>query len=185
MPIVPFLTDSEENLEAIIRSIHAVKADFAGMTLRDQQALYFFSKLKEKYPELVEKFQTLYQGNYVPKDKDYVATVSQKMVQLCKKYSVNYRIKQRWIPSDYRRVNYLVAQELADHAYELQLQGKIYNHYLWAANHINNLTQSITILAQNSQLETIQNVKGKIRELIERLIKKHSRSRERTLESFF
>lgn len=186
MPIVPFLEDTDENMEAIVQRAHEMKVDqitFAGMTLRDKQASYFFSKLKERYPDLVEKFQTLYQGNYVPKDKAYVATVSQKMVQLCKKYSVNYRIKRRWIPSDYRQVNYLVAQELADHAYELQLQGKYYNHYLWAANHINNLTQSITDLAQNGQLETIQNVKGKVKEEVKRLIKKHNKSK--TLESYF
>ncbi|MDD1776713.1 MAG: radical SAM protein, partial [Candidatus Helarchaeota archaeon] len=65
MPIVPFLEDTDENLEAVIRRAHEMKVDnitFAGMTLRDQQALYFYQKLGEKYPDLVEKFRTLYQG---------------------------------------------------------------------------------------------------------------------------
>jgi DNA repair photolyase len=186
MPIVPFLEDTDENLEAVVRRAHEMKVDnitFAGMTLRDQQALYFYRKLGEKYPDLVEKFQTLYQGNYVPKDKEYTAAISKKVVQLCNKYSVNYRIKRRWIPSDYRRVNYLVAQELADRAYELQLQGKFSNRYLWAANYINNLPQSISILAQNDQLETIQNVKGEVKQEVERLIKKYDKST--TLERYF
>ncbi|NVM27492.1 MAG: radical SAM protein [Candidatus Helarchaeota archaeon] len=185
LPIVPFLEDSDENLEAIVRSAHEVKVDnltFGGLTLRDQ-ASYFFQKLGTKYPDLVEKFHKLYQGGYVPKDKAYMLEINQKMVQLCKKYSVPYRIKRRYIPSDFRRVNYLVAQELADQAYERQIQGKYYNNHLWACNHIHNLTESITTIAARDELETIKNVKGKIKAEVEQLIKKYDKSK--TLESYF
>ncbi|NVM52384.1 MAG: hypothetical protein HWN66_01690 [Candidatus Helarchaeota archaeon] len=185
MPIVPFLADSDENLEAIVRNAHEMKVDhitFAGLTLRDKQAGYFFNKLREKYPELVDKFHKLYQGNYVPQDKEYTYKIAQKMIQFCKKYSVNYRVK-RWIPSDFRRVNYLVAQELADQAYERQLQGKYYNNHQWACNHINNLRESIIAIAMRDELETIKNVKGKIKEEVERLIKKYDKSK--TLEAYF
>ncbi len=185
MPIVPFIADSDENLEAMVRNAHKMKVDsitFAGLTLRDKQADFFFHKLKGKYPELVQKFHELYQGNYVPHDKEYMMNISQKMVQLCKKYAVRYRIK-RWIPADFRRVNYLVAQDLADHVYELQIQGKYYNHYLWACNHINNLKESIIMLAQRDELETIENVKGKLKEWVEQLIKKYSKLK--SLEDYF
>ncbi|MHA1359711.1 MAG: radical SAM protein [Candidatus Helarchaeota archaeon] len=186
MPIVPFLEDSDENMEAIVRNAHEVKVDyinFAGLTLRDQQATYFLQKLREKYPEIVKKFHRLYRGKYIPQDKDYILDISKKMLQFCKKYSVKYR-KKRWIPTDFRRVNYLVAQDLADKAYKLQILGKRGDkEWLWAANHINNLTQSIVVLAQKDELETIQNVKGKIKEEVERLIKKYDKSK--TLESYF
>ncbi|MFX1295242.1 MAG: radical SAM protein [Promethearchaeota archaeon] len=185
MPIVPFLTDSNENLEAIVRNAHKVKVDhitFAGLTLQDKQADYFYRKLKKKYPKLVEKYRNLYQGNYIPQDSEYMLNISQKMLQLCKKYSVNYRVK-RWIPSDFRRVNYLVAQDLADKAYELQLIGKYYKNRLWAANHINNLRESISTLAQNDKLHTIKNIKGKIAEEVKQLIKKYDTSK--TIETYF
>ncbi len=185
LPIVPFLEDSEENLEGIVRSAREVKVDnitFGGLTLRDQ-ASFFFQKIGEKYPDLVGKFHKLYQGGYVPKDKEYLLKINQKMVQLCNKYSVPYRIRRRFIPSDFRRVNYLVAQELADEAYERQLQGKYYNNHLWACNHIHNLTESIAAIARREELETIKNVKGKIRDEVERLIKKYDK--EKTLESYF
>jgi len=188
MPIVPFLADSEENLEAMIRSIHEVKADFvlfAGLTMRDKQGEYYLSKVKEIYPELVEKYQELYKGNYVPTNEEYMNEVNRKVLDLCKKYSVKYRVK-RWIPADFRRVNYLIAQDLADYSYELQVQGKskrTYNKWLWAAHYINNLQESITTLAQNEQLETIQNVRGAVKAEVERLIKKYDKSK--TLESYF
>ena len=185
LPIVPFLEDSDENLEAIVRSAHEVKADsitFGGLTLRDQ-APFFFQKIKEKYPDLVGKFHQLYQGGYVPKDNDYMVKINEKMVQLCKKYSVSYRIKKRFIPTDFRRVNYLVGQELADEAYERQLRGQYHNNHLWACNHIHNLTESIVAIARRGELEKIKNVKGKIKEEVERLIKKYDK--EKTLDSYF
>jgi hypothetical protein len=188
MPIVPFLADSEENLEAMIRSIHEVKADFvlfAGLTMRDKQGEYYLTKVKESYPELVEKYQDLYQDNYVPINAEYMNEINRKVLELCRKYSVKYRIK-RWIPTDFRRVNYLIAQDLADYSYELQVQGKpkrAYNKWLWAAHYINNLQESITTLAQKNQLETIQNVKGEVKQEVEQLIKKYDKSK--TLESYF
>jgi len=188
MPIVPFLADSEENLEAMIRSIHEVKADFvlfAGLTMRDKQGEYYLTKVKESYPELVEKYQELYQDNYVPTNVEYMNEINRKVLELCRKYSVKYRIK-RWIPTDFRRVNYLIAQELADYSYELQIQGKpkrAYNKWLWAAHYINNLSESIATLAQKNQLETIRNVKGEVKEEVEELIKKYDKSK--TLESYF
>jgi len=185
MPIVPFLADSDENLEGMVRSTHEVGADFilfAGLTMRDKQAAFFLQKVKESYPALVEKYHELYQGNYIPIAKDYMKNIEQKMVQYCRKYSLKYRVK-RWIPSDFRRVNYLVAQDLADQAYDLQLQGKRYKTRLWTAHYINNLNQSITVLAQNEQLETIQNVKGTLKEEIGHLIRKYDKSK--TLDIYF
>ncbi|TFG05798.1 MAG: radical SAM protein [Promethearchaeota archaeon] len=185
MPIVPFLEDTEENLEAILRTAHEVRVDnitFAGLTLRDQAA-YFYQRIKQKYPALVEKFQALYQGQYIPQDKRYLLDLNEKVVRLCKKYSVPYRIKRRFIPSDFRRVNYLVAQHLADEAYERQLAGKYHQGYLWACNHIHNLSESLVTIAERGALETVQNVKGKIKEDVERLIKKYNK--RKTLESYF
>ncbi|MHA1649519.1 MAG: radical SAM protein [Candidatus Helarchaeota archaeon] len=186
MPIVPYLADSDENMENMVRSTREVKADFilfAGLTLRDKQALFFLRKLEESHQNLVEKYHKLYQGNYVPKDKAYLLRISQKMFGYCKKYSVNYRVK-RWIPSDFRRINYLIAQDLADKAYEMQILGKKgYKGWLWAANHINNLPESIAILAKKEQLETIRNVRGIIKAEVEGLIKKYDKSK--TLDSYF
>lgn len=185
MPIVPFLADSDENLEDMIRTAHEVKADFilfAGLTLRDKQGAYFLSKLRESYPELVEKYQALYQDNYIPREKDYLLEISRKVLHFCNKYTMKYRVK-RWIPADFRRVNYLVAQDLADQAYELQLQGKRYKSRLWTAHYINNLQKSVSTLAKQQQLQLIQNVKGAFEKELEQLIMKYDKAK--TLESYF
>ena len=52
MPILPFVNDTMENIEGIVRKAHEAGANFIypsfGVTLRDNQRLYFFEKVGEK-----------------------------------------------------------------------------------------------------------------------------------------
>ncbi|GAH98347.1 unnamed protein product [marine sediment metagenome] len=68
IPIVPFLGDSEENTGKIALATKEAGADFilfgGGMTLRDNQASWFLKRLSEEFPQLVEKYEELYQSKY-------------------------------------------------------------------------------------------------------------------------
>ncbi len=67
MPIIPFMEDSDENLEEIVLKTKEANCDFIlfapGMFLRDLQANFFFNKLKNsKYKEILPKLLNLYKG---------------------------------------------------------------------------------------------------------------------------
>lgn len=68
MPSLPFLTDSEENVREIIRRAKDSGAAYVlpafSMTLRDRQRAYYFTKLKELFPEAWKKTSTAYRGTY-------------------------------------------------------------------------------------------------------------------------
>ena len=71
MPIIPFLEDSENNMEDVIRKSKEAGADFLlfspGLTMRDSQAEFFLKKLKNsKYSNIVKPLLNLYKGKMQP-----------------------------------------------------------------------------------------------------------------------
>ncbi len=169
MPIVPFLWDSDDQLESMVRNIKAAGADYvlfgAGMTMRDNQAVWWFKRLKTVYPALVDKYLDLYeatmdndsyQGSYTP-NKTYGKRITKKMLELCNKYDISYRMK-RFIPNDFRKVNYLLAEEFLNEAYILQYTGKPWTNLFWAGQNIQNLNESIADIALRDELTNIRNV---------------------------
>jgi len=173
-PIIPFIGDDFENLEAMVSKARDVGADhvvFGGMTMRDAQALWFMRVLKMDYPILVEPMEELYQGGYTPVDDGYRQKQNDKMLELCSKYQMPFRIK-RFIPEDFRKHNYLVAEVLQNIAYFYQLKGdmKKYNEYLWPGMHINNLKEGITKLAKRGVLKTIPNVTRPVSQTITEIL---------------
>lgn len=67
-PIIPFITDSEENIRNIIRLSAENGAKFVfsmgGITLRENQREYFFEQLDKTFPKLKEKYIKNYGNNY-------------------------------------------------------------------------------------------------------------------------
>ena len=181
IPVVPYLTDDEVSLEEVVRRTKTAGADFilfgGGMSMRDNQAIYYMEKLKEKHPELVEKYNNLYKGKYRPK-KSYLIKIHKQILRLCEKYEIKYRIK-RFIPNDYRKLNYLVAQHLGDKAYQNQIQGKSYSNMHWAGINISNLKESIQNISNRNELQKIRNVDEEIIKEITPFLKSTS------LDSFF
>jgi len=177
IPIVPYLCDIDSNLEDMIKKTKEAGADYilfgGGMTMRDMQAKWFLRYLKEKYPELIEKYEKLYQfrynpdsyeGTYEPK-RSYVMKIHKKLFALCEKYNLVYRIK-RFIPDDFRRINYLIAEKLLNEAYRLQMLGKPWSNLHWAGQNIQNLKESIADVAKRNQLQEIRNVNEEIESFI-------------------
>ena len=68
-PILPYINDSEENLTALIdecrdAGVCGIIYFGAGMTLRDGDRQYFYSKLDEHFPGLREKYIAEYGDSY-------------------------------------------------------------------------------------------------------------------------
>ena len=169
MPIVPFLEDGDEMLESIVRQARDAGVDYilfaGGMTMRDRQAEWYLRRLGEEYPELVPRYLELYdagmtdgkyKGRYGP-PKKYSVKIHRKMFELCEKYGINYRMP-RFIPDDFRRENYIIAEELLVEAYVAQFLGKPWTNVHWAGQNINNLKESIRGIAGRGELRSIRNV---------------------------
>ncbi|MFX1450321.1 MAG: radical SAM protein [Promethearchaeota archaeon] len=183
MPIVPLLEDSDENLEEVVRRTKDAGCDFilfaAGMTIRDNQADFFKNKLKAKHPNLYDNFMALYsEGNIWP-NLAYSMVINKKVYDLCKKYNLSYRSK-RWIPKDFRRVNYIIAEKLLNESYELEILGKPDKQLQWAGLKMQNLNDSILNLPK---FQGILKIPKRITEKINQMLKKFKRKKD--LMSYF
>jgi DNA repair photolyase len=177
MPVVPGLCDRDHDLEQMVKETKESGADYLvfapGMTMRDVQARWFMKHLSEAYPDLAPGYEKLYKfkyqpdiytGEYTP-NRNYGFKMGRKILALCEQYGLPYRIK-RFIPMDYRRRNYRVAQALLDESYRLQMMGKAWTNKYWAAMNIQNLKESVTDIAGRNELHTIRNVDRDIERFI-------------------
>jgi DNA repair photolyase len=112
MPVVPFLTDSAEEIERSIEAASENGLDYvvcAGMTLKPgRQEEYFLEAVGKRDPGLPERFRALYAqaGEYGWPGKDYASALSRRFFNACRKHKMPMRIPARlfkdWIePDDY------------------------------------------------------------------------------------
>ncbi len=93
-PIIPFITDSEENIRNVIRLSYENGAKFVfsigGVTLRENQRDYFFEQLDKMFPNLKEKYISTYGNNYFcyPINNN----LSKIYKQECEKYGLFYKM---------------------------------------------------------------------------------------------
>jgi len=98
IPVLPFLSDSEEQLEKTIKTVKEYKADFVfvgGLTLfgngpADCKTLYY-KFLEKHYPELLPKYKSLYRIFFAP-SKEYQREFEERTKRLCGKYGIKNRI---------------------------------------------------------------------------------------------
>lgn len=67
-PVLPFITDSKENIQSIIEKAAISHADYIvtymGVTLRQNQRDYYYEKLDELFPGLSYQYQRVFQNRY-------------------------------------------------------------------------------------------------------------------------
>jgi len=195
IPIVPFLEDGEENIESTVRKARDAGADYVlfspGMTMRDNQAIWFMKELARECPDLVRKYEQLYNfttsavsynGEYTPL-KAYSSEITKTILPILEKYEMPFRIP-RFIPTDFRRLNYLVAEKLLEDAFVLQMTGKSWKKVFWATQNIQNLKESITKVEDRSELRSIQSVDEEIEAIIRREINNHADGSQKALGDF-
>ena len=184
MPIIPFLEDNDENLDAVIKNSKEAGADFIifapGLTLRDDQADFFIKKLREsKYNHIVNPLLNLYKGQMGP-PKGYVQKMHQKLLALCQKYDIAVREK-RWIPNDYRKWNYKISELLLVKDYMNKLtSGKSNKSFYWAGLNLNNLEESIISVYKRGELATLKNFNSEVIKFVEPYLKRSKEMNEKT-----
>jgi DNA repair photolyase len=95
MPVLPFITDSEENIAAIVRQTHAHGGSYIipsfGMTTRDRQRAYYYARLDELFPGLRKKYERAFGDRYhcPANNADKLAQVFYKQ---CERYGISPHI---------------------------------------------------------------------------------------------
>ncbi len=98
MPVLPFLEDSLANVLGVVEEAHNAGADFIypafGMTLRANQRIWYFEKLKALFgdKDYPEQYRRTFGGQYrciSPNARKLWTAFSEK----CEKYHILYRMK--------------------------------------------------------------------------------------------
>ena len=95
-PILPFITDSEEDIKEMVRLAHESGAKFIqtfmGMTLRENQRDYYYEKLDKHFKGLKDKYIKYYGNNYNCPVPDY-KRLYKVLTNECDKYGILYNMK--------------------------------------------------------------------------------------------
>jgi len=156
LPVIPFVTDTPELIVETLRKAREVGVDFVifgGMTLKEgRQKDYFYSLLKEKYPELVANYAHIYKGNeWGQATEEYYNMINSVFNKVAKMYNMPRRIP----PTLFKDVlweNDLVTVMLEHIDYFLRLEGKSPS-FGYAAYAISKLDKPLSTM------------KGKLREI--------------------
>ena len=103
MPLLPFINDTKDNIDKIINQAYKSMANFIypmfGVTLRSNQRFYYYTKLRENFPNLVSKYQNLYGNKYVCNSPNY-KSLQAYFEKKCSKLGITYKMED--IISEYK-----------------------------------------------------------------------------------
>lgn len=116
-PILPFLTDTEENIRGIVEAcagtgVKGIIQFGAGLTLREGNREYFYAKLDSRFPGLKERYIQTYGNAYeIPSPRQ--SQLMKLFHELCERYGI-------WHDNG-RVFSYLSTFEDSRQAYQLSL----------------------------------------------------------------
>lgn len=91
MPIIPFITDSYENIDNLFRQAKEIDIHYALTTLlnlRGPTRGFFFEFIKQEYPQLYNKLLPMYKNGYIGKC-EYKEKLYKMVYEIRKKYSLS------------------------------------------------------------------------------------------------
>jgi hypothetical protein len=164
MPILPGLCDEDANLQSVIRWTANHGGQFvlaSGLTLADQQRLYYFNVLSERFPDLLGVYQRLYPpGSYGAVGMDWWKT-ARRIRELCDQAGILDRMPRPIIPGDKRALNKRIAEVLANQAYSLELaraaDSRVWS-YRKAAWAVEDVEQDIGLVYRAMGIKGIQSI---------------------------
>ncbi len=91
--------------------------------------------------------------------------VNLRLLSLCKENKLNYRIK-RFIPKDYRRINYQIAEKFLNASYKNQISRKPWKKSYWTGHEVQNLKESLLAIIERDELDKLKNVDDQVEKYI-------------------
>jgi DNA repair photolyase len=174
MPIIPYITDSKEQLDRTIRTSKEHGAKYllaASMTMRDMQCKRFYETIKKHYPDLLEKYNTLYKNGYQPK-RSYLRSLYLNISRLCKTYKMQQYVP-RYIPDADLKKNIETSTTLFLISYFFGLSGERYKdkEYRRVGQFIEDMDEDILLLYKDGRLREIPEITKDTRSVIEEYLK--------------
>jgi len=108
MPVLPFISDTPENILSIVEQAHEAGAKYIypafGVTLRQNQREYFFDRLDEEFPGMREQY-VRYFGEAYSCESPRAAELGKRFRKECEKRRILYRMEDisRYIRQGYAR----------------------------------------------------------------------------------
>ena len=93
IPLLPFISDSEERIEEMVKAAKELNVNyvfFGDLTLYGKGKEIYFKVLERYFPELVEEYEKIYRGAYLI--RSYRNAFYKLAFELCKKYGIKWRI---------------------------------------------------------------------------------------------
>lgn len=93
-PILPFITDTEENIKGIVKRAHEAGVKFIvmygiGTTMREGSREYFYNRLEKLFPGLKTKYMFTYKDEYICDSPD-APHLHDLFEEECDKYGIIY-----------------------------------------------------------------------------------------------
>ena len=92
IPVLPYIIENE--FEDIVKSARNHKAEYLlhkHLELKGNQKMFYINILKESYPDLVEKYEKLYENSYMP-DSEHISKINSSIIRSCNNYELKNRI---------------------------------------------------------------------------------------------
>ena len=164
MPILPFISDSMENIEAVVNKTKEHGGSFViggGLSLNDIQKERYIHLIEQYLPHLMERYNK-YFGTDEEQSKKYFSVVGKRVKDYCNKYGISDRMP-RYIPNNELGINKKVAEKLFLSAYESELNcDNIYKIWAYrkAAWIVDELPESIETIFSQKGIEGIGAIPG-------------------------
>lgn len=94
IPVLPFLSDSDAQLDEMIQTAKDYGADFTlvgSLTLFGEGKRLYYRVLERRFPELVPKYKSLFRAFFAP-SKEYQRALGEKSTNLCRRHRIKNSI---------------------------------------------------------------------------------------------
>jgi len=154
MPVIPFITDTPEKMEASVRSAKNAGVDFivfAGMTLKEgRQQEHFFNVLKSYDPDLALNYKNIYKGSQWGETTfEYSQSIHKTFFEIALAYNLPVRIPPSLF-ADVLDENDRVVVILEHIDYLLKMRGEK-SPYGYAAYSISKFNEPLSSIRENLQ----------------------------------